>query len=424
MALVVRVPIAFLGEDRLWNDELDYDRIAVNLLKHHQFTEYPGQPYSYRPPGYPFFLAAVYSVFGLRNHMAVKLIQALLGAMAAMLLYLLGERISGRKSAVIGGLIWAFYPTAVAYTGYLYSETLFIALLLAGLYLVALGMKAEGRGRVILFSGSGLLFGLATLTREVLLAIIPLLVIWMAYVFLHERGRKGIAWVTPFAVAVMAVVLPWTFRNYLVHGQLVPISTNGGCNLYYGNNPETPLQHSWEYSSMNEKKASSELFRFSGGDPVLRNRLGYKLALRYIMRRPDLFIVRAVGKVMDMWEIDRVPIGRMKDGYYPWMSKFMKVGASGMIGTYYAAIVSLGMIGLIGSSRDRWWWLTLIFLVGFSLIHALIYGHTRYRMPLMPFMALYVPTEMRKLARKGLAVTLTLFLAVWIRQLIIDLQVW
>jgi hypothetical protein len=38
------------------------------------------------------------------------------------------------------------------------------------------------------------------------------------------------------AAAALAVVLPWTARNYRVHGRLVLIATNGGSTFYGGNN--------------------------------------------------------------------------------------------------------------------------------------------------------------------------------------------
>ena len=37
--------------------------------------------------------------------------------------------------------------------------------------------------------------------------------------------------------ACLAVITPWTMRNWAVLGQPVLISTNGGFNLYMGNNP-------------------------------------------------------------------------------------------------------------------------------------------------------------------------------------------
>ncbi|HID55446.1 TPA: DUF2079 domain-containing protein [Candidatus Poribacteria bacterium] len=423
-ALIVRIPIMFLGEDKLWNDEIDYDRIATNLLKYRQFTEYPGRPYSYRPPGYPLFLAAVYAVFGIGDQTAVRFIQALIGAAAAVLVYLLGREMMGERSGIIGGLIWAFYPTAAAYTGYLYSETLFMTLLLASLYLMVLGMKKGGRTGTLAFIGSGLLYGMAMLTREVLLTFVPFLMAWLIWQSSRERKTR-IAQLILFTAAVMTVLLPWTARNHSVHDHLIPISTNGGCNFYYGNNPETPLQHSWEFSSMNDLKVRSQLFRLAGDDPVLRNRLGYKLALRYILRRPDLFLLRFVGKIVDMWEVDRVPIGRIRGGYYPWMSGFMRMGFIGLVGVYYIAVVSFGGIGLVRSPRDRWWWLTLIFLAGFSLILGLVYGHTRYRMPLMPFMALYVSRGIRVKhpPERGVFILLFCFLLIWIRQVVLDVLI-
>lgn len=70
---------------RLPNDEPDdgrlYARIAMNVIAHRSYsieTEEPYSPTYIRVPGYPLFLAAVYSVFGHENNRAVRVIQAVI----------------------------------------------------------------------------------------------------------------------------------------------------------------------------------------------------------------------------------------------------------------------------------------------------------------------------------------------------------
>ena len=41
-----------------------------------------------------------------------------------------------------------------------------------------------------------------------------------------------------FIVTVVALILPWSLRNFIVFDALVPVSTNGGLNFYIGEQSE------------------------------------------------------------------------------------------------------------------------------------------------------------------------------------------
>src|SRR5947208_13574573 len=61
-------------------DSIGYEQIARNVLEQHVYThveEAPYEPTNVRLPGYPLFLAAIYSVFGHTNNTAVRVVQAL-----------------------------------------------------------------------------------------------------------------------------------------------------------------------------------------------------------------------------------------------------------------------------------------------------------------------------------------------------------
>ena len=81
---------------RLPNDEPDdgrlYARIALNVLDHKSYsieTEEPYTPTFIRVPGYPLFIAGVYSLLGHDNNRAVRVVQAVLDAITCWLIALL-----------------------------------------------------------------------------------------------------------------------------------------------------------------------------------------------------------------------------------------------------------------------------------------------------------------------------------------------
>src|SRR5438128_8666200 len=81
---------------RFPNDDDDdgrfYSQLARNLLEHRGYSgeeEEPYVPTYVRVPGYPLFLAGVYTVFGVDNNRAVRVVQATLSTASCWLIALL-----------------------------------------------------------------------------------------------------------------------------------------------------------------------------------------------------------------------------------------------------------------------------------------------------------------------------------------------
>jgi hypothetical protein len=85
---------------------------------------------------------------------------------------------------------------------------------------------------------AGLVLGLAVLTRQILVGVLPILLVWLWLNAPPKRMQVIKAGATVAAVALITV-LPWTVRNYVVHGRVVLISTHGGMTFWNGNNPFT-----------------------------------------------------------------------------------------------------------------------------------------------------------------------------------------
>lgn len=91
IALSFRLFIAL----RLPNDEPDdgrvYSQIARNILEQHVYSienQAPYTPTLIRLPGYPLFVAAIYSVFGHGNNTAVRVAQAVIDTGTCLLIAL------------------------------------------------------------------------------------------------------------------------------------------------------------------------------------------------------------------------------------------------------------------------------------------------------------------------------------------------
>jgi 4-amino-4-deoxy-L-arabinose transferase-like glycosyltransferase len=232
IALVVRVAAVAIdgpGYEPL-NDAQDYDRHARSLADDQGYPPpgpiiAPGGPSAFRPPGYPLFLAGVYAVTD-DSAQAGRYANALLGAIAVLLIYLVARAIWSRRVGLWAAALAAVYPPLAFLSLELYSEPLFIDLLL-GAVLAALAYRRDPQTRWVLLTGA--LGGLATLTRANAVLVLPLLALALWY----PPRRRWEALAAPATALVVAALLiaPWSIRNYVVFAEWAPLSTSSGFGL-------------------------------------------------------------------------------------------------------------------------------------------------------------------------------------------------
>ena len=203
-----------------------------------------------RGPGYPLFLAPLtWLDADLRAGRlpagvpaAVKIVQAILGAAAILVLAALVRRVAGDRAGAAAAWIAALFPPLVWMPAYALSEQLASVLALgcaAWLGAVTDGTPAargarSGTTRALV--AAGLAAGVGALTRPGQLFFLPLaalLLFWRA-----PDGRTGVRRALLFTVLALAAIAPWTVRNAIVHRQFVPIASSGGVNFWIGNHRE------------------------------------------------------------------------------------------------------------------------------------------------------------------------------------------
>lgn len=211
-------------------DALTYDEIARHWLDQGIYgLTYHGQliPVDARMPGYPAFLAAIYTVFG-RSHLAVVIVQSILDLATCMLIAMLATRLASeaRSAGVATFALWlaVLCPFTARYTVVLFSEVLaiFFSTLALWLFLAAharaessqvLEAKARGNPSGLFFAGLAVGFG--TLVRPET----PLLLIALGLVLL-VRWRRRADWPRLFRAGALLTVglilplLPWAMRNW------------------------------------------------------------------------------------------------------------------------------------------------------------------------------------------------------------------
>jgi 4-amino-4-deoxy-L-arabinose transferase-like glycosyltransferase len=211
------------------SDAADYHRLATSIATSHSYVAQNGSPTAWRPPGYPFFLAGIYSFAGA-NVFIVCLVQAILGGLTVLALMYLANAILDRKAAVAGGVIAALYPGLIYLSRLLLSENLAIPLLLLS---ICVAVKVARSGGFLAPALLGALLGLSVLTRGSNMIAAALL---LGAVLLVKWRTGGIAnsfkCVSLSAMAMAIILSPWTVRNYAVFHRMAPLSTQDGIGLY------------------------------------------------------------------------------------------------------------------------------------------------------------------------------------------------
>ncbi|EYF08947.1 ArnT family glycosyltransferase [Chondromyces apiculatus] len=238
LALVARLMVVAWAAGRFAPaaDGAYYHRLATRLATGLGYTwSWPDGVVTYAahyPVGYPGALAAVYALFGPHPAGAMVL-NAFMGALAALAVHRLAVRATSRRLAALAGGLVALHPGLVAYTPALMTEAVTGALLACGGWATARAAERKTTSRsltslVVL----GLILGAATLVRPQSLLLAPVFG-WIA-----ARGRRSRLAAVAVTSVALAVCAPWTARNCVRMGSCALVSVNGGWNLLIGANHE------------------------------------------------------------------------------------------------------------------------------------------------------------------------------------------
>ena len=243
LTLTSRVCVAYFLASDAAGDGVVYARMARNMLEQGVYsteTDAPFSPTLIRLPGYPLFLAGVYSIFGHENNTAVRIIQAVFDtgtcAIIALITFLWTEDDEDRrKHALWAFLLAALCPFIVIYTATILTETLTTFLMVSMTLTATLGFKAASLRKAFLWwSLTGLLAGMAVTLRPdsgLFAAGIGLTLVVSGLFFAGDESPKfsqrllQVTWKgAVFSLFFALVLTPWTIRNYRLFGEFQPIS--------------------------------------------------------------------------------------------------------------------------------------------------------------------------------------------------------
>jgi 4-amino-4-deoxy-L-arabinose transferase-like glycosyltransferase len=370
--------ISFLPNHQVF-DFAEYSGFASRMAQGAGYSIH-GLPSSYWPVGYPAFLSAIYRLFGF-SEFAGKLANVVLDLSTILLAYLFSLRVFRSETAAgCTVLILSFWPNHIAYCAVLSSETLFAFLLLAASVLF---VSAPNRPAVWVLSG--LLWGMATLTKTQAL-FVPL-------VFLLIFGGRGwtklkSAVVVYFVVGI--VIAPWIVRNERVFGRPA-LSNTGGIDLLMGNHDHSQGLGQWDADVRSLIGVQeSELL---GGDETARDQRAFQLAVHWIRANPLQFFLLWPRKLFVLYRSDM-------EGMFYAMGSLSKQGGGWLLAysagrlvaeAYYLGALVLFLLSFpsVVRSGDVRWASGLVLCAYFTLVYCVFIADSRYHFTIMPWVAMY-----------------------------------
>ena len=394
LALVLRALYAWLaiGPDATPNsDPLTYDTVAWNLARGAGFSlDSASGPYptAFVPPVLPWLTSLLYRLIG-HQFFAAILLQCLAGALVPVALAALGGSLFGGTVGRTAGWLAAVHPLLVFFSGYLLTEMLFTLFLLLALLLSTEWVRTPRAGRAL---GSGIVWGLATLTRPTALLLPVVVAAWGWHPLgLTLGGRGRLRQVALLALGVALVVAPWTLRNAIALHAFVPVTTGAGGALMVANNPATWETHAGRGGADSGTYQAALAGAFRGLNEVELDRRARAETWAYMRGNARLWPGVALAKLARFWRL-----GAEGGGTGGWQRPGSPLEALRRIDpmrVWSLLTLPLALWGLVrASSGARRWFqsLPLIVIVYFSLIAVVFFGSLRMRVPVEPLVVLYV----------------------------------
>jgi 4-amino-4-deoxy-L-arabinose transferase-like glycosyltransferase len=223
----------------LTSDSFVYGDIAKNWLQHgvYGITD-TGKvvPTSIRLPGYPGFLAAVFSIFGMEHYRAALALQVAVDLGSCCLIADLARRVVSPRTAKVAFLLAALCPFLADYAAAALTETLEIFFTVLALDCAVAGLADWNRPSLGPWLGCGVSVAAAILLRPdggLVLAAIGLCLLLLLFRASPGDPRVGapaaqLRLVLRAGVAVglvsLAPLVPWTLRNLHTLDQFQPLA--------------------------------------------------------------------------------------------------------------------------------------------------------------------------------------------------------
>ncbi len=285
LLLLYLMPDPVIAEGFFSSAGVEFSAMAAGLVSGRGLTlfwvEERFAPSAFQPPLYPLFLSAIFAVVGhgAAGLLVTQLLQSLVGAAQAVLLYQAGRAIFNSQTAAVAGWLGAVYPALLYMPVEVHPITFTLTLTLVYLWrVIALHHTPTPAGALVV----GVVGGCLALLRAEGLVLV-------AATLLAAAWRLGPAPPRIYLISAavgLALLTPWVVRNQVVFGRPL-LTTTAGYNLWRGQGElATGSPRTWEGNAINTTpaiEAALEVLPWSSAyeqqrDAIYRRAVGEYLA--------------------------------------------------------------------------------------------------------------------------------------------------
>jgi len=360
-------------------------------------------PTALLPPLYPYLLSVIFRVFGVysaSSAFTILTLNSLFSALTCVPIYLAARISFNSRLALYAGWGWAIYPFAIYFSAGRVWEFSLTSLLLTTCFWLALELHFRRPARWL---GFGALYGLAGLSNPAVFSLFPvilLLPLWRLWKLRRSAGyglvgglfsggvlRKGLL----AAVGMVAVLTPWTVRNYRVLHVICPVRDCFWYEFWSANNGDSSNPTlAWTHPASNPDEM--RLYQSQGEIAYIAGKRA--MAMEYVTRHPGFFVSLTLRRVVNYWT-----------GFWSLSPRYMRQEPFQLPNVFYCT--SLTLLMLIGV---RNWWrrdraAALPYLLSIAIFPLAYYAShplMDYRQPIEPEIVILVVVGLRAvMARIG-----------------------
>jgi 4-amino-4-deoxy-L-arabinose transferase-like glycosyltransferase len=366
----------------LVNDEVIYHVVPKRIAAGEPLGDAAG-----RAPGAIVFYSVLYRAVDDSIDVA-RAGNVLLSIATIPLMFVVARRLAGERAGLVAAALTAFYPVLVAYSHYVFSETLYVFLMVSGLATLVGGGSPPKLPRV---AGAGVLFGLCALTREVGLVaplVAALYLVWVAGPRPWAGLRPGLLLIACAALTIA----PWSIALNRHSEGFVLLSRTTWMNIYLGSQPETFFGTYNQFGdTIDERERVARavaIERIVEGLPAWP----FEKAAHQVPRllRPTAFPVK---RLLQRPESEEKPFGTL--GSWAYRFRWPMLDRDGVrwtaalgVAVSYGVVALAGVVGLALARERR----LAALLAALALAHVapviVAFASTRFRVPIMPLLIL------------------------------------
>lgn len=199
--------LAPLAGTRVSPDGSGYLAQALNFYIGKGYTYADWSPVTFRGPVFSYLLSLTFHLFGVSVFNAMILVRTFF-VLNIGIIYLWGQKIGGRFVGALSALLVLTSFSLHRWSARVHLDIVMPFFILAALYTL---YSAFEKKKWWLFALSGILLGMAILTKEIAVLFLPMpILLWLA---VHEfRSKKNWPFLFVCYVLALLIIVPWGYR--------------------------------------------------------------------------------------------------------------------------------------------------------------------------------------------------------------------